>query len=386
MAFVEAIDADSTIEMHGLMVLRHGHVIAEGCWAPHTADRPRQLYSLSKSFTATALGFALQEGLLGLDDTVVSHFPEFSEQITDPKSRSVTLRHVASMASGHNREMWDEAMVRDPQEPVRGFMLVPPDEAPGTLFAYSQPCTYTLASVIQRAAGTTLSRYLRPRLLDPLGIGEVGWQRWPNGDREQGFSGLFARIEDVAKLGLLYLQQGRWGERQLIPASFVAEATSRQIATHNDVSEDWGQGYGFGFWMSRHGYRGDGAFGQFCVVLPEQDVVVAITAGTEAMQAVLDHLWNHLLPGFGVKDAGGWCADGSGETTPGPVPSAVRGATRSATLGRLDRATVPRRSCKAEPDGGCWSQSKSNEEHSDSRSPSKNRPTRSPFRSAPLTG
>jgi hypothetical protein len=144
-----------------------------------------------------------------------------------------------------------------------------------------------------------LTEYLRPRLFDPLGIGEVGWLAWPPG-REHGFSGLFARTEDVAKLGQLYLQRGRWGDTQVLPEGYVGQATSRQIDTPNQDNLDWRQGYGFQFWMSRHGYRGDGVFGQFCVVLPEQNAVVAITAGTEAMQGVLDHLWQHLLPGLGT--------------------------------------------------------------------------------------
>jgi CubicO group peptidase (beta-lactamase class C family) len=297
LAAVDAIDADPAVELHSLMVVRHGRVVAEGWWAPHTPERTRLLYSLSKSFTTTALAFALEEGLLGLEDPVVSHFPEFADDITDPGSRSITVRHVASMASGHDREMIDEALALDPEEPVRGFLMAPPDAPPGTLFAYSQPCTYALASIIQRAAEMPLSAYLRPRLLDPLGIGEVGWATLPPG-REQGFSGLFARTEDVAKLGLLYLQRGRWGETQLIPEAYVAQATSRQIDNPDMDNVDWRQGYGFQFWMARHGYRGDGAFGQFCIVLPEQDVVIATTGGTEAMQAVLDHLWTHLLPGL----------------------------------------------------------------------------------------
>jgi CubicO group peptidase (beta-lactamase class C family) len=301
LAFVDAVDADPAVELHGLMVLRHGHVVAEGWWAPHTAERTRLLYSISKSFTSTALAFALDEGLADLDDTVLSHFPELADEITDPHNRSVTLRHLASMASGHDRDMWPEALAHDPDEPVRGFLLVPPEEAPGSVFAYSQPCTYTLAAVIQRRAGMRLSDYLRPRLFDPLGIGEVGWLCTPAG-REQGFSGLFARTEDVAKLGQLFLQRGRWGEHQLIPETYVAEATSRRVATPAGENIDWRQGYGFQFWMSRHGYRGDGAFGQFCLVLPEQDAVVAITGGTEAMQAVLDHVWEHLLPGLDAAE------------------------------------------------------------------------------------
>src|SRR4029450_2087767 len=143
----------------------------------------------------------------------------------------------------------------DPQEPVRGFLLLPPDAEPGSTFAYSQPCTYTLAAIIQRAAGMRLTECLRPRLFDPLGIGEVGWLAWPPG-REQGFSGLFAPTEDVSKLRPLDLQPGRWGDTQLLGEPYVAQATSRQIATPNQDNVDWRQGYGFQFWMARHGYRG----------------------------------------------------------------------------------------------------------------------------------
>lgn len=297
LGLLDAVDADPAVELHGLMVLRHGQVVAEGWWAPHTADRTRLLYSLSKSFTSTALAFAVDEGLVGLDDTVLDHFPEYADEDLSAYTRSTTLRHLAAMASGHGREMWPEAVAADQQEPVHGLLVSPPAEAPGSVFAYSQPCTYTVAAAIQRRAGQRLSEYLRPRLLDPLGIGEVGWHCFPPG-REQGFSGLFARLEDVAKLGQLYLQRGRWGEDQLIPAAYVDQATSAQVASPNEDNVDWSQGYGYCFWMSRHGYRGDGAFGQFCIVLPELDAVIAITGGTEAMQEVVDHVWEHLLPGL----------------------------------------------------------------------------------------
>jgi len=302
LGFLDAIDARPDIEMHSLMVVRHGHVVAEGWWAPYSAERPHLLYSLSKSFTSTAAAFAQAEGLLDLDDAVVGHFPEFAAEITDPRSRSVKIRHVAAMASGHDREMLPEAVGRDRDEPVRGFLLIPPDREPGTVFAYSQPCTYTLASIVQRNAGMPLTRYLRPRLFDPLGIGHVGWHTFPPG-REQGFSGLHARTEDIAKLGLLYLQRGQWEDAQLIPAEWVAEATSKQVSNGDEPGSDWAQGYGFQFWMSRHGYRGDGAFGQFCVILPEQDTVIVTTAYTLDMQAVLDAMWTRLLPGLGTAPA-----------------------------------------------------------------------------------
>jgi CubicO group peptidase (beta-lactamase class C family) len=305
LGFLDALEDHPDIEMHSLMVVRHGQVIAEGWWAPYSAERPQLLYSLSKSFTSTAAAFAQAEGLLGLDDTVISHFPEYDADITDPRSRSIRVRHVAAMASGHTREMLGEALEGDRDDPVRGFLLIPPDREPGTAFAYSQPCTYTLASIIQRNAGMPLTQYLRPRLLDPLGIGPVGWATFPPG-REQGFSGLHARTEDIAKLGQLYLQNGQWDGAQLIPAQWVAEATSVQVANPGEPNPDWQQGYGFQFWRSRHGYRGDGAFGQFCVILPEHETVVVTTASTLDMQAMLDALWTHLLPGLGTTapDAG----------------------------------------------------------------------------------
>ncbi|HEY2240352.1 MAG TPA: serine hydrolase domain-containing protein [Streptosporangiaceae bacterium] len=308
LALLDAIGGRPDIELHSLMIVRHGHVLAEGWWAPYRAGQRHLLYSLSKSFTSAAAGFARAEGLLDLDDPVVKHFPEFEADITDPRSRAIKVRHIAAMASGHDRDMLDEARQRDRDEGdrdegdrdelVRGFLLIPPDQEPGTLFAYNQPCTYTLGSIVQRNSGLPLTEYLRPRLFDPLGIGPVGWQSWPGG-RQQGFSGLFARTEDLAKLGLLHLQGGVWDDRQLLPADWVAQATRKQVDNPDREWIDWRQGYGFQFWMARHGYRGDGAFGQFCVVLPEQDTVVAITAATFDMQAVLDALWDHLLPGLG---------------------------------------------------------------------------------------
>jgi CubicO group peptidase (beta-lactamase class C family) len=295
LGFLDALDARPDIEMHSFILVRHGRVVAEGWWHPYSADRVHLLYSLSKSFTSTAAAFAAAEGLLDLDDTIIKHFPEFAAEITDPRSRAMRIRHVAAMSSGHAQETRGEAVARDPKEPVRGFLLIPPDQDPGTVFAYNQPCTYTLASIVQRNAGMPLTGYLRPRLFEPLGIGEVGWSTLAG--REQGFTGLHARTEDIAKLGQLYLQRGEWNGSRLLSSEWVAEATSKHIDTANQQQNpDWRQGYGFQFWMSRHGYRGDGAFGQFCVVLPEQDVVVATTASTRDMQAVLDALWTHVLP------------------------------------------------------------------------------------------
>ena len=296
--FIRALEDAPEVEPHSLMLIRDGHVLAEGWWTPYSADRVHLLYSLSKSFTSTAVGFAVTEGLLSLDDTVLSHFPELDAEITDSRSRSMKIRHVLAMASGHREETLQRAHELDPVNLVRGFLLLPPDEEPGTVFAYNQPCTYTVAAILQRITGQSLTDYLRPRLLDPIGIGDVGWIRHDSG-LELGFSGLFATTEAVARLGQLYLQRGEWEGRQLLPTAWIDEATRSHVSNGSDPTSDWEQGYGFQFWMARHGYRGDGAFGQFCVILPEHGVVLAMTGQTVDMQGVLNLAWKHLLPAFG---------------------------------------------------------------------------------------
>ena len=295
LSFLDALQIAPDVETHSMMLLRHGAVVAEGWWAPYAAERPHLLYSLSKSFTSTALGFAVAEGLVGLDDTVLSHFPEWDADITDPRSRRIRVRHVAAMASGHRSDTIEAARAIDPDDLVHGFLLIPPADEPGSVFAYNQPCTFSVAAIIQRAAGMPLTEYLRPRLLDPLGIGDVGWLTDPRG-RELGWSGLHATTDAIAKLGQLYLQRGRWNGRQLLDPAWVDDATRSHIANPDEPQPDWRQGYGFQFWIARHGYRGDGAYGQFCVVLPEQDAVLAITGQSLDMQAVLDAAWEHLLP------------------------------------------------------------------------------------------
>jgi CubicO group peptidase (beta-lactamase class C family) len=332
-AFLDAIDDAPQIELHSLIVARHGKVIGEGWWSPYSAERVHLLYSLSKSFTSTAAGFAVAEGLLDLDATVLSYFPELDADITDPRSRAMKVRHIAAMASGHATETLDRARRKDPENLVRGFLLIPPDSEPGTVFAYNQPCTYSLAAIIQRQSGQTLVDYLRPRLFDPLGIDAAAWIEEPPG-QNIGFSGFHTTTDAVVRLGLLYLQGGRWGDRQLLDPAWVAEATSKQVDNPNEVNPDWSQGYGFQFWIARHGYRGDGAYGQFCIVLPEQDMVIATTAATEDMQGILDAVWEHVLPAIDAVGAD----DGNNQS----------GDERLAD--RLAHGVLPPRQTTAEPE------------------------------------
>ncbi|MFJ8823146.1 serine hydrolase [Streptomyces sp. NPDC102467] len=328
--FVDALDAHPGIEPHSLMVLRGGRTVAEGWWAPYGPDRVHLLYSLSKSFAATAAGLAYGDGLLDLDAPVVSYFPEFADDITDPRSRGILVRHIAAMASGHLEEQIVVAHRTDRVEPVRGFLLNPPERDPGTVFTYNQPNTYTLAAIVSKVTGRHIDDYLRERLYGPLGIGEALWTEQTPG-RVMGFSGLHTATDAIARLGQLYLNGGVWQGERLLSESWVREATRCQVETDRrspapDESPDWQLGYGFQFWMGRHGFRGDGAYGQFCLVLPERDAVVAITAATEQMQDLLDAAWEHLLPALGAKgtpEADSELADRLGELALPPVTGAA---------------------------------------------------------------
>ena len=293
-AFLDALEGDRRIEPHGLIIQRHGCRIVEGYWAPHTGDRGRLVYSLSKTFTGTALGLQLGEGRLSLDDLVSEHLPELFDGV-DPVTQRMKIRHIASMATGHDRETFLEALAIDPADPVRGFLKIPPDAEPGTLFAYNQPPVIALATILQDLAGERLTEYLRTRVLDPLGISEFHWAQIRPG-LDMGFSGVHTNLDAVARLGQLYLDDGVWNGRRILPEGWVADASAVQIVNPQREEPDWRQGYGFQLWMSRHGYRGDGAFGQYMVVLPEHDAVVAMFSCTDPMQAVLDAMWHHLLP------------------------------------------------------------------------------------------
>jgi CubicO group peptidase (beta-lactamase class C family) len=155
------------------------------------------------------------------------------------------------------------------------------------------------SAIVQRVTGQTVLDYLKPRLFEPLGIDDPTWTTSPEGVSIGGY-GLYLRTEDIAKFGQLYLQKGEWHGKQLIPAEWIQQATSKQVSNGSNPDSDWDQGYGFQFWRCRHdAYRGDGKDGQFCIVLPKQDAVIAITANAGNMQAELNVVWDKLLPAFG---------------------------------------------------------------------------------------
>ena len=290
--FVAAADAQIDT-MNSLMLVRHGHVVAEGWWSPYDAASPHELYSLSKSFTSTAVGLAVAEGKLSIDDEVLKFFADDAPAEPSNNLKAMRVRDLLCMSTGHQSE---PPLFGQDQPWTKAFLAHPVPHKPGAHFLYNTPATYMQSAIVQKVTGATVLDYLGPRLFEPLGIENPTWGASPQGITLGGY-GLNLRTEDIAKFGQLYLQRGVWHGKQIVPASWVEAATSRQASNGSNPNSDWDQGYGFQFWRSRHGcFRGDGAFGQYCIVMPEQDAVVVITSGVRDMQSVLNLVWSKLLP------------------------------------------------------------------------------------------
>ena len=298
-AFVEAVDAATFAEPHSLAIARHGHTIAEGWWSPYRADRVHLLYSLSKSLTATTVATLVADGTIGLDDPVLRHLPTSGIDI-DPRWEAVLVKHCLSMTVGHTTDAWGAVMMSFAAGEPAGFLELTlrngPDAEPGTVFCYNQVATYVLSRIVANVTGRNLGEVARERILDPLGAGELLWHRDPEGF-ELGFTGAHLRTTDLLSLVQLWLDRGTTPDGvELVPAAWYDSATVPFVAVPPGDPPDWSCGYGYSYWIARHGYRGDGAFGQYGIVLPEHGVAVAMTGATVEMQAVLDLAWQHLLP------------------------------------------------------------------------------------------
>lgn len=293
-ALLRMLDAfqEKRTGLHGLTILRRGAVIAEGWWEPYGPALPHMLFSLSKSFTSIAVGFAVQEGLLSLSDRLTGFFPELLEAPPCPNMEKLTLRDMLRMATGHRQE----PPIGSAQDPRQAFLTSYVPLEPGSRFLYNTAATYMVSAVLQKASGLQTGEYLRPRLFEPLGIRDWWWETCPQGVHTGGF-GLNLCTGDIAKFGQFLLQRGMWNGRQLLDPAWIDQASAFQI--QNTGERDWGAGYGYQFWrcVPQDVYRGDGAFGQLCVVLPRQEMVVAVTAGTGDIQQELDVFWDTLLPG-----------------------------------------------------------------------------------------
>jgi len=270
---------DTTVhEIHSFMLLRHGQVVAEGFWSPYSGDDIQVLYSGSKSFNATAVGMLVDDGKLSVDDLVLSKFPDLAPAQPDANMAKMTIKNLLTMATGHTTDTIDGMRKDANGEWAKAFLATAVPNAPGTNFLYNSGAAYMLSALVQRTSGQTVDEFLTPRLFEPLGIQRHLWGKSPEGIN-MGDGGLSVRTEDFAKLGLLYLRGGQWNGAQLVSQQWVTDATSKEISNGNNDG-NWSYGYGYQFWRSPIGFRADGSLGQYSFVMPDQDIVLAITSGT----------------------------------------------------------------------------------------------------------
>lgn len=295
--FLNAVDT-SGVELHSFMFIRHGKVIAEGWWEPYSAGSKHIMYSASKTFAATGIGLAVSENRLKPDDKVVSFFPASVPDTLHEYMKEMTVRDLLMMATGQDAEPR-----RGPNDDwIRAFLMKDPVDEPGTVFRYNNTATFMLSAIVQQVTGETLYNYLRPRIFLPLGMRNIDWDLSSQGIN-LGMIGLRLHTEDMARFGQLLLQKGNWNGRQLIPETWVVEATTKHIDSHGGnekmppETNDWVQGYCYQMWRCRNnGVRLDGLAGQFVLILPDHDAVIALTANARDTQKELDLVWEYLLP------------------------------------------------------------------------------------------
>jgi CubicO group peptidase (beta-lactamase class C family) len=285
----------SGLELHSFMLLRHGKLVTEAYWKPFDKEYVHTLYSLSKSFTSTAVGLAVKEGKFKVTDKVISFFPEHLPATVSDNLAKMEIQHLLTMSTGHRVDTIPVMREKSPASWMRSFLSVPVEYEPGTHFLYNTGATYMLGAVVYKTTHQTLAEYLAPRLFKPLGITKADWEKSPEGLNLGGY-GLRVTTQDIARFGQMYLQKGKWNNKEILPEAWVDTATTSHIKS-GDSGNDWSQGYGYQFWRCKPGfYRGDGAYGQFCIVMPQYDAVVAITGESKNMQGDMDMVWNLILP------------------------------------------------------------------------------------------
>ena len=305
--FFNEAEADS-MDIHSVMIVKDGSVIYSRWQSQGVDSVPHVLHSVSKTFTATAVGLAIADGKMALTDKVVDFFPDKQPAEVSQNLKDMTVRDLLTMTCGHDVE----PSLRDAAQHdwVTLFLAHPVEHKPGTFYLYNSLGTYVLSAIVQQVTGQKVVDYLTPRLFEPLHISKPRWEESPQGINCGGW-GLYLTTEDLAKMGQLLLQKGEWNGKQLIPAEWVAEMSKKQVESINPgtrieqaeergmtvETSDWMQGYGYQMWRCRPGrFRADGARGQYIIVVPDKNAVIAITSDVEDLQGELNLVWDCILP------------------------------------------------------------------------------------------
>lgn len=286
-------------EPHGLMIMRHGKICAEGWWNPYAPGIRHGLQSHSKTYAATAIGIAYTEGIVKLDERIIDIFPEYAPEQPSENLKRLTVHDVLCMGCGMDEmPMATEHWIRD-------FLHTPVNHTPGTTYMYNSVGSSILSAIIVKKTGMSMHEYLKPRLYDKIGIFSDNhrWMKMPDGC-EVGGGGLFATTEDNLRLMKLYADGGVWEGERILDDEYVKRATTLQNesateAKNNPLAKDNFVGYGYQIWMCRPNgvYRADGAMGQFTIVVPDKDMIIAITenaSGAHWAQTTLDVMWEFL--------------------------------------------------------------------------------------------
>lgn len=279
---------------HSIMILRHDKIICEGWWKPYNQNYPHVLFSLSKTFLATAVCFAVQENLISFDDFVIKFFPEYFPSLPCENMQKVQIKHLLTMSYGRNVELDPDFYYRKDwlEENLHPYLY----NEPGTKFCYDNRCPYIISVILQKVTGMTALDYLDSRLFKHLGIEKPFWEE-KNG-YNIGRSGLNLKTEDVAKFGLFLLHKGNYKGKQLLNSYLVEKMTSHQIQTYDENRPNYGAGYGYFVWMCQveGAYRGSGIGSQLLINMPKQDMTVVVTAGfLDGAETILKVIFDNLI-------------------------------------------------------------------------------------------
>ena len=275
-ALLRELDASKDTEMHHFMALRHGKVICECNFAPYPKGMWHITHSMCKSITGMAIGMLIEEGKLKLDENIYDIFPDHINAFSKIFRPVITVENLLTMTSGVT---FNESGIVSGNDWLGSFLNASVNGKPGTEFQYNSLNTYVLSAIVTKRTGETLTEYLTPRLFGPLGITKYYWETCPKGITKGGW-GLFLCAEDMAKLGQLYLQRGKWNGQQLVSEYWIEISTARHLKTQNDT-----YGYGYQLWMEQRpgSFEYNGMLGQNVIIYPDMDMVLVTNAGNKEM-------------------------------------------------------------------------------------------------------
>lgn len=307
-----SVKAPDTAQPFSIMAVKHGKVVFERWYDGRQPDSPAEVYSVSKTVLALATGFAVEEGLIKVEDKVMDYFPDrLPENVSDTLA-ALTIRHLLTMTGGFEESPKLLSVFKSGAghdfDWIKEFFASRQAHMPGTKFYYNFFNTYILAAILENTTGEDVLDYIRPRLLEPLHITDVEWDDSPAGICVGGW-GMRLCTEDMAKLGQLLLQRGRWKGRQIVPAGWIDTMTAGQVesspvnaysknmdpAVLADPQNDHSQGYGYYVWQGKYGtYRMEGMRGNLVIVNPRKKIVLVFTSDSNMDQGYLDLIWKHF--------------------------------------------------------------------------------------------